>query len=85
MGLNIKNEEAHRLETEVAELAGETLTQAVTTALRDRLAHLKQHHEQRKMQRTLAIMDAAREVRRHLTGPIPDPGEELYDEHSLPN
>lgn len=37
MHLNIKNDEAHRLATELAELTGESLTSAVTSALRERL------------------------------------------------
>ena len=35
MALNIKNPEAHRLAQEVAEVTGESLTEAVTLALRD--------------------------------------------------
>jgi antitoxin VapB len=38
MHLNIKNDEAHQLATELALLTGETLTFAVTVALRERLA-----------------------------------------------
>jgi hypothetical protein len=37
MGLNIKNPETHRLAEELAKLTGETLTAAVTTAVRERL------------------------------------------------
>ena len=37
MQLNIKSEEARRLATELARETGESMTQAVTTALRDRL------------------------------------------------
>jgi antitoxin VapB len=35
--LNIKSEEARRLASELVALTGETLTEAVTTALRERL------------------------------------------------
>ena len=38
MHLNIKNDEAHKLATELARLTGENLTSAVTLALRERLA-----------------------------------------------
>ena len=38
MHLNIKNDEAHKLATELAEITGESLTSAVTSALRERLA-----------------------------------------------
>ena len=37
MHLNIKNDEAHKLATELAQLTGENLTAAVTLALRERL------------------------------------------------
>jgi antitoxin VapB len=37
MALSIKNAEADRLARQVAELTGESLTEAVTTALRQRL------------------------------------------------
>ncbi len=36
--MNIKNEEAHRLAAQVASIYDETLTEAVTVALRERLA-----------------------------------------------
>jgi antitoxin VapB len=42
MSLNIKNPKAHELAERVARLSGETLTEAVTTALRERLARLEQ-------------------------------------------
>ena len=38
MSLNIKNEETHCLARELAELTGETLTVAVTVAVRERLS-----------------------------------------------
>jgi antitoxin VapB len=41
MALNIKNTETERLAAEVAELAGESKTQAVATALSERLERLR--------------------------------------------
>jgi len=41
MSLNIKNPEAHRLARELAEATGGSLTDAVTEALRDRLAAVR--------------------------------------------
>lgn len=38
MQLNIKNDEAHKLATELSRLTGESLTAAVTLALRERLS-----------------------------------------------
>jgi antitoxin VapB len=43
MALNIKNAETERLAAEVADLAGETKTRAITIALRERLARLREH------------------------------------------
>lgn len=41
MALNIKNEETDRLARRLAELTGETLTETVRVALRDRLQRLQ--------------------------------------------
>ena len=41
MSLNLKNPEAQALAARLARLTGETLTAAVTTALRERLARLE--------------------------------------------
>ena len=41
MSLNIKNEETCRLAGELARLTGETMTRAITVALRDRLEREK--------------------------------------------
>jgi antitoxin VapB len=41
MYLNIKNDEAYKLATELARLTGETLSHAVTQALRERLARVR--------------------------------------------
>ena len=41
MGLNIKNPETHELAQELADLTGETLTGAVTEAVRERLERLR--------------------------------------------
>ena len=45
MALNIKHPEATRLARELAELTGESLTDAVTTALRDRLSTVQRKTE----------------------------------------
>ncbi len=42
MSLNIKNPEAHALAAQIARKTGESLTEAVTVALRERLARLEQ-------------------------------------------
>jgi antitoxin VapB len=42
MSMNIKNKEAHQLTEELAKLTGESLTAAVTEAVRERLDRLRQ-------------------------------------------
>ena len=41
MSLNVKNPEAHRLAQAIAKATGETLTRAVTEALRERYERLR--------------------------------------------
>jgi len=83
MGLNIKNEETHRLIRELAELTGETQTAAVTEAVRERLERLKVNPRAGVGERLMAI---ARETA-PLFGPYDpseDPSDFLYDENGLP-
>jgi len=80
MGLNIKNEEAHRLAAQLAALTGETMTQAVTEAIRERIERVQR-------QRNVAeILERAREIIRKSGGaqPYTEHAELLYDEHGLP-
>ncbi|MCG8359907.1 MAG: type II toxin-antitoxin system VapB family antitoxin [Kiloniellales bacterium] len=83
MGLNIKNERAHRLAKELASLTGESLTSAVTLALEQRL-----NREKAKRNRT-GLAERLMEIgRRSASRPVLDdrsPEEILgYDESGLP-
>jgi len=83
MALNIRNQETERLARAVAELAGETKTEAVTVALRDRLERLRRE----RCERPLA--DELDEIARHCASlPVLDsrPADEIlgYDDHGLP-
>jgi antitoxin VapB len=80
MGLNIKSEEAHHLAVHLAELTGETITKAVTVALRERLDRIQR---QRNVQE---IMVRAQEIIRRSGGaePYQDHAALLYDERGLP-
>ena len=49
MALNIRNTEAEKLAEALAKLTGETKTEAVTQALRDRLARLGRERSQRRL------------------------------------
>ncbi|HEY1613713.1 MAG TPA: type II toxin-antitoxin system VapB family antitoxin [Rhizomicrobium sp.] len=80
MGLNVKNPEAHRLAQELAELTGESLSAAVTEALKERLARLRR---QGLADRLMAIgRDFASRMSEE-TATL-DHGEFLYDEKGLP-
>ena len=83
MSLNIKNEDAHRLAREVASLTGESLTGAVTGALRERLERLRRERNGSLAERLLAI---GKDCAAHLKEPFRslDHGEYPYDERGMP-
>ena len=60
MALSIKNIETERLARQVAKEAGESLTQAIESSLRERLQRLKQRHRGRIM--TEKLEDILRRV-----------------------
>lgn len=84
MGLNIKNETTHKLASELAEITGETLTDAVTKALSERLERLKKGQSTQKEELIREVEAIQRRVRANIKGPIPDHAELLYDERGLP-
>jgi antitoxin VapB len=79
--LNVKDPEAHRLAQAIAQATGETMTRAVTEALRERYERL-----QRRDPETLAadIRAIAKRAAAHIKRPYLDHAEFLYDEHGLP-
>jgi antitoxin VapB len=81
MSLNIKDPEAHRLAREIARATGETMTRAVTEALRERLARLERRSARAGVEELLAIAGRAAA---HVKRPYLDHAEFLYDEHGLP-
>jgi len=85
MSLNIKNPEAHALAARLAQKTGETLTDAVTTALRERLERLEQTTEldEQRYQALKALMKDSRGLWRDSLLNI-DHGDLLYDESGLP-
>ena len=83
MALNIRNRTAEELAATLAHLTGETKTEAVTQALRDRLAKLRRRRTGRNLR---AELD---EIARHCASlPILDnrtPDDiHGYDEHGMP-
>jgi antitoxin VapB len=83
MGLNIKNAETHRLVQELAALTGESMTVAVTEAVRERLDRVRREWGVRLADRLLAI---GKECAAHLDEPFRsiDHGDLLYGERGLP-
>ena len=83
MGLNIKNEETHRLVRELSERTGETMTTAVTTAVRERLERVRREQGQSLADRLLAIgKDCAARLKEPFRSA--DHADLLYDERGLP-
>jgi len=83
MSLNIKDEEAHRLARQLAKVTGESMTHAVTEAVRERLNRVRGAQEMRLSARLLEI---GRDCAAHLKEPFRslDHGSLLYDEKGLP-
>jgi len=83
MGLNIKNPEAHLMAEELSKLTGESMTTAVTIALRERLDRVRQQQGLGLADRLLAIgKDCAVRLKEPFRSA--DHGEILYDERELP-
>ncbi len=81
MTLNVKDPEAHRLAAAIASATGETLTRAVTEALRERYERLQSRREKASVEELLAIANrASAQVKR----PYLDHAAFLYDERGLP-
>ena len=85
MSLNIKNEETHQLARELAQLTGETMTGAITTALREKL---DKERRERGVEARILRLRAIRKRCRNLLKDGPsavEHGNFLYDENGLPN
>jgi antitoxin VapB len=83
MALNIRNAEAERLAQALAKLTGETKTEAVTIALRDRLARVRRERAGRRLADELD--EIARRCARLPALDARTPDEILgYDAHGLP-
>lgn len=83
MSLNIKNEEAHRLAQELARITGESMTVAVSEAIRERLERVRGTSRDDMAERILKI---GKECAAHLKEPYKsiDIDELLYDEKGMP-
>ena len=83
MSLNIKNLETHQLAQELADLTGETMTTAVTEAIRERLNRV---HRQKNIRLSDQLLMIGRECANRLKEPFRamDRADLLYDERGLP-
>lgn len=84
LALNIRNSKTEELAAEVAEITGETKTEAVTIALQERLTRLQRQSTGRR------LADELNEIALHCAAlPVYDdrPADEIigYDERGLPS
>ncbi len=88
MALNIRNPEANRLAAEVADLAGESKTEAVILALRERLQRLRSQQAAQPDARATLAHRLDRIALRCAARPLRDPrsAEQIlgYDASGLP-
>ena len=81
VSLNVKDPEAHRLASAIAEHTGETITRVVTEALRERFERLQKRTKKASVEELLAI---ASRISVQVKRPLVDHAELLYDERGLP-
>jgi antitoxin VapB len=84
MALNIRSEETEQLAADLAKLTGETKTEAVTQAIRERLQRVRRARSKRR------LADELDEIALHCsTLPVRDSRTDAeilgYDENGLPN
>ena len=85
MSLNIKNEETHQLARELAQLTGETMTGAITIALREKLdKERRERSVEARIQRLRAIRKRCRNLLKDGPSAV-EHGNFLHDENGLPN
>jgi antitoxin VapB len=83
MGMLIEGDEAQNLTRELSELTGESVTAAVTEAIRERLGRLQNAQKPRLADRLLGLgKDCAARINEPYRSA--DHGEILYDELGLP-
>ncbi|HVZ02721.1 MAG TPA: type II toxin-antitoxin system VapB family antitoxin [Dongiaceae bacterium] len=85
MALSIKDPEADRLARELAEVTGQSLTEAITMALKEQLRVVRPDNRT-KAQRLADIMKIIDDFRAHKTGDHRSADEIIgYDERGLPS
>jgi antitoxin VapB len=83
MSMNIKNKEAYHLTRQLSELTGESLTTAITEAVRERLDRISRERGVDLAERLLLI---GRDCAAHLRRPFRtvNHADMLYDDRGLP-
>jgi antitoxin VapB len=82
MNLNIKNDEAHEMAVELARLTGESMTKAVSQAIRERLERERRRRDRETLAREL--LDIGRRCAAHGRRDNRSHGEFLFDDRGLP-
>jgi antitoxin VapB len=82
MPLNIKHPEAHELAKALQRETGETMTRAVTEALRERLVRVRR--QSKKATTSEELLTIGRRCARTRKSPAVDHATLLYDERGLP-
>jgi antitoxin VapB len=81
VALNIKNDEAQRLSRELADLTGESVTTAVTVAIRERLERTRRARD--PQHRAAEILTLGQQIAAAISSSTTKV-EDLYDEQGLP-
>ena len=82
MSLNIKDPEAHKLAKQLARETGESMTAAVTQAIRERLQAVRRRRKRDSLSASLTAI--AKRGAALYKGPYIDHADLLYDENGLP-
>jgi len=81
--LNIKDEKTHRMARELARATGESMTAAVSEAIRERLERVRGNSKQDMIERIMKIAKECGPLWKEPYRSI-DHGDLLYDEKGLP-
>lgn len=82
MNLNIKNDEAHEMAVELARLTGESMTKAVSLAIRERLDRERRRRDAEALAGEL--LNIGRRCAAHGRRDTRPHGDFLYDNRGLP-
>lgn len=81
--LNIKSDDAYRMASRLAEVTGQSLTTAVTDAIREKLD--RELHDRDREERLRQLREITADIRSRLGEPLPSSDHSwLYDDDGLP-